>query len=235
MVWVLVIAFVAGLIQGAAGFGLALVAMPLFVPLLGIRVATPLMALLGVGTGILFVFRYRATLDVRAVAKLILAAFVGMPVGVLLLERVDAGIVTRGLGVLLLVYALYALFVSQLPELVHPRWGWLFGFVSGVLNGAYAVPGPPVIVYGSCKRWETAVFKSNLQTYFLVTGLFLLVSHAVSGNFTAVVWQNFLWAIPGALAGLVLGFQVDQILDAQRFQRLVLVLLIGLSVQLILG
>lgn len=78
-------------------------------------------------------------------------------------------IVTAFLGVVIVAYALYALFNPTLPELAQRSWAYGFGFAGGVLSGAYNTSGPPVVIYGTCRCWQPAEFKSNLQGYFLLT------------------------------------------------------------------
>ena len=232
---IFLIVFVAIFVQTITGFGLALVSMPLLVYVVGIQEAAPLVALVAGLAESLLLLRYRADLNLRAVTTLTVASLVGVPLGILLLRRVDAGLVTAVLGVLVFSFALYALFGPSLPQLSGKGWAYGFGFVSGLLGGAYNTGGPPVIIYGNCRRWPPAEFKSNLQGFFLVNSTFIIVGHAVGGNFTPVVWREFVTAVPAILLALLLGFRLDRYLNAQRFRRVVLFALLGLGVSLLLG
>lgn len=214
---------------------MALIAMPLLAAALGLGVAAPLMSLVGSTAGVILILRYREALDLKAMTRLILAGVIGVPLGVYLLSQVNETLFTRGLGIFLIVYALYALLSPRLPMLADRRWDYLFGFAGGLTSGAYAIPGPPVIVYATCRRWHGPAFKSNLQTFFLVTGFALLATHLLSGNVTAQVWHDYLLALPGMILGLAAGFSMDRFLNAERFQRLVLLLLIGLGLKLLWG
>ncbi len=232
---VFIIVFVAIFTQTVTGFGLALISMPLLVLVLDIQVASPLVALVAGVAELLLLLHYRADLNVRAVARLIVASLVGIPVGVLLLRQVDEGVITAVLGLFIVVYALYALIGWRLPELAHNAWAYGFGFVAGVLGGAYNISGPPVIVYGNCRRWPPAEFKSNLQGFFVVSSYTVIATHALSGSFTPAVWQNFLWALPAIALALVIGFRVDKWLNPDRFRQIVLVVLVVLGISLLVG
>lgn len=231
---VFLIVFAAIFTQTVTGFGLALVSMPLLALVLPIQVAAPLVALFGLVAELLLLLRYRTALNVRAVAVLIGASVVGIPVGVYVLGEMDEGVVTAVLGVIVAAYALYALLGLRLPALSGRWWALLFGFVAGILGGAYNTSGPPVIIYGSCRRWPPLEFKSNLQGFFLVISLVVVVTHFFSGNITAVVWYNFFIAVPALLLALFAGFSLDQYIDAQRFRRIVLLFLVLLGFSLIL-
>lgn len=232
---VAVVIFLAIFTQSAAGFGSALVAMPLLTGLVGIRTATPLVALVGFTSELFLLLRYRAAFNWRAVGRLSAASVVGIPLGVYLLRRIDADIVTTGLGLLLVGYALYALFGPTLPQLAHRAWAYGFGFAAGLLNGAYNTSGPPVVLYGNCRRWPPAEFKSNLQGFFLLNSLVTLPTHALNGNFTTLVWHNYLLALPAVALGLWIGSKLGDRLDPGRFRQVVLVLLIVLGLRLLLS
>ena len=232
---VTLIIFFAIFVQAASGFGLALVSMPLLVGLMAVQAATPLVALVGITAEIFLLRRYWQALNFTAVKQLSLASILGIPLGVYVLREVDGRIVTAILGVIVAGYALYALFTPRLPQLKQVGWAYGFGFLGGILSGAYTTSGPPVIVYGTCRRWEPEAFKGNLQAYFLINSLFTLTAHFLSGNVTAVVWQHFWWALPGIALGLIAGKWVDGRLQPEQFRKGVLILLIFLGIRLILG
>ena len=232
---VMLVIFFAIFVQAASGFGLALVSMPLLVGLIGIGTATPLVALVGITAESFLLRRYWHALNFTAVKQLSLASILGIPLGVYILRQVDARIITTLLGVFVTAYALYALLGPHLPPLHHSSWAYGFGFLGGVLSGAYNTSGPPVIIYGTCRRWDPTTFKGNLQAYFLLNSVFTLTAHAVSGNVTAVVWHSYLWALPGIGVGLLLGKWLDGRLDPNQFRKGVLLLLILLGIRLVIG
>lgn len=225
--------FVAVFTQSLTGFGSALASMPILAPLLGLSIAAPTVALLGGAMEIVLVIYYRDAINVRAVWRLILASFVGIPVGVYLLRQIDEKITLLVLGVIVVGYALYALLNFKLPKLAHPLWGYIAGFFAGIFGGAYNTAGPPVIIYGNCRKWEPTEFKANLQGFFLVNSAAVIVSHALAGNITPLVWRKFLLAIPAVAVGILAGTALDKRLSAETFRKVVLVLLVVLGIRLL--
>ena len=100
------------------------------------------------------------------------------------------------------------------------------------MGGAYNTSGPPVIVYGDCKRWNPAEFKANLQGFFLLSDLFVVLNHAVGDNLNATVWTYYLWCLPAIAAGLILGLVIGRRLDPVVYRKVVLVLLVVLGMKL---
>jgi uncharacterized membrane protein YfcA len=224
--------FLAVFTQSLSGFGVALVAMALLPALVGIHIATPLVALVALALEIVLVMYYRQSLQIRAVWKIAFAAVVGTPLGVLFLSRVDERIALAVLGVVIAGYALYALFGLKIPRLEEPFWPYIAGLFGGMLGGAYNTSGPPVIVYADSRRWPPDVFKGNLQGYFVIVSLAVVISHAIDGNFTSRVWQLFLWALPFTALGITAGLSLARWLDPIVFRRVVLVLLVVMGIRL---
>jgi uncharacterized membrane protein YfcA len=228
-----IIIFLAVFTQSFSGFGVALVAMALLPSMVGIQTATPLVALVAFSIETFLLVRYRSALNLWAVMPVALASIAGIPLGIWLLKDVKEGVVLTILGSVIAGYAIYALFRFRLPNLHHPLWAWGTGLFAGILGGAYNTSGPPVILYGNCKDWPPAEFKSNLQGFFLVNSAFVALSHALSGNLNAKVWSNYLWAIPAMVLGVLIGTGLDKHINPDRFRRVVLWLLVLMGIRLI--
>lgn len=227
------VVFLAAFTQSLSGFGLALVSMALLPSVIGIHMATPLVALVAVAIETILLLRYRETLDVHAIWRVVLAALVGTPLGVLLLSNVDEKLALSILGIVISGYALYALLGLKLPRLEGSLWAYSAGLVGGLLGGAYNTSGPPVIVYADCRRWPPDVFKSNLQGYFIISSLAIMATHALNGNITLPVIKTFWWTLPFIGVGLLAGLSLDRWLNPVTFRKVVLVLLVLMGIRLI--
>jgi uncharacterized protein len=106
--------------------------------------------------------------------------------------------------------------------------------LSGLLGGAYNTSGPPVIVYGNCRRWSPQEFKSNLSGFFLAGSSVVVSTHWAGGNLTSDVWFFFLISLPALLVGFLAGQGMDKWLNPETFRRIVLVLLAILGARLMM-
>jgi uncharacterized membrane protein YfcA len=204
-----VIIFFACFTQSVTGFGLALVAMPLLVEQVGIHIAAPLVALIGTTNSIGMLIRYRRSLSLRAVWRLALTSLIGIPLGVFALSQINETTVRLILGLVVVGYAGYALLAPTIPRLKHTGWAYGMGLCSGVLAGAYNTGGPPLIIYASAQDWEAAEFKGNLQSLALFNSVMVILTHALGGSFTGLVWQRYLIALPAIAIGLLAGVSLD--------------------------
>ncbi len=227
------ILFLSAFTQGLSGFGVALVAMALLPKIIGIKDAISLVALVAFIVDFSVLLRYWRSLQFKKVLPLIFASFVGVPLGIFLLRRADERLALAILGIVLVGYALYALSGLELPELKGRLWAYGTGFVGGLLGGAYNTPGPPIIMYASCKKWEPDVFKGNLQGFFLQNSIIVIIGHWLSGNFTADIWSLFWRGIPYLLVGIITGLAMDRWINPELFRKVVLVLLVVMGLRLI--
>lgn len=218
--------------ESVSGFGAALVAMAFLPFLIGIQQAVPLVALVSLVLQIVLLLYYRAAVNLQAMRRVIFGSLLGIPLGIYFLRGVDEQIVLRLLGIVLVSYAVYALLKLHLPAFANPNWGWLFGFVAGILGGAYNTSGPPVVIYGQSQNWNPAAFKANLQSFFLVNSAIVLLGHALSGNVTPQIMNYFLIALPALALGIFVGLQLNRRIDPLRFRQIVQGLLIVLGLRL---
>jgi uncharacterized membrane protein YfcA len=135
---------------------------------------------------------------------------------------------------LLIGYGLYNLIHPKLPVLTSRIWAYGFGFVAGILGGAYNTNGPPVIIYGTLRRWSPERFRATLQGYFFPNGLVIMLRHILGRLWTRQVFQLFGPALPLVLAAIFLGAPLNRRIPARRSDRLIYVILIVLGLILLI-
>jgi uncharacterized membrane protein YfcA len=112
-VYVVVVIFVATLIRSTLGFGEALVAVPLLALRTPVAVAAPLAVLVSIVVATVVVLQDWKRIEHRSARGLILASFVGIPLGVLLLTRVNDHVVRLILGSVIIAFSVHALTVGR--------------------------------------------------------------------------------------------------------------------------
>lgn len=230
---VVLVLFAGTLTSATFGFGGALFSMPLLTLVVGLDTALPLFGLIGPTTALLVAGLSWREAKLEQVWRLILATLMGIPVGVLLVRLLPQEPLIFGLGLFLIGFGSYRLLRVPLPQIKHPAWAFPFGFAAGILGGAYNTNGPPVVIYGNMNRWAPATFRATLQSYFLPTGLGIMISHGLGGLWSPQVFSLFGLAMPGVIAAVWIGGWLNRRLSMERFEQLVFVLLMGLGVLLV--
>ena len=223
----------AGFIRGAFGFGDALFAMPLLVLLMPATAAAPQMAFAALWIAMIILVREWKDVDVRPAALLITSAMVGIPCGIWLLVHVDQRIVKCVLGVTVVAFSVWSLRRPGSIQLQTDQSAPAFGFVSGVLGGAFNTGGPPLVIYASLRKWTPQKFRSTMQVYCLVGSTWVITMHSFAGNVTKQTLFHLLVAAPLIVVSTLAGQRLTRHLAMERFVRLVFVVLLLMGVGLV--
>ena len=174
---VVMVFFGATLVRSALWFGEALIAVPILAFVLPVEVAAPVATLVSITVAAVVVAQDWRHIHLRSAAWLVFSTMLGIPLGLFLLRSVSEPIVKGLLGVLVAGFAASALRRSTSYELTTDRLAWVFGVSAGVLGGAYGMNGPPLVVYGTLRRWSPQRFRATLQGYFLPASLFGMIGY----------------------------------------------------------
>ena len=227
-------------VQTIAGFGSALVVMPILTQFVGVQTAASVMALVGATVTLSVLYQNRQGLQWREAGRLLVGSVVGVPLGALALKFLPPAPIMALLGAVLLIYGIYSLATARsisasnlMPAPSGRLTTALVGFCSGILGGAYATDGPPLVIYGSVKRWSKQSFRSILQACFLVNGILIVACHGAGGLVTTDVLTYCAYGIPGMAAGLLIGTVLDRRINHALFHRLLVWLILLLAAALL--
>lgn len=226
---VLAILFLATFIRSAFGFGEALVAVPLLAMLMPVQVAAPVAVLVSITVAAVVIVRDWRQIQWRSAARLVLASLFGIPVGLWLLTAVPEAWVKALLGGVIIAFSSFCL-INRSPlrlardklardKLATDKLAALFGFVAGVMGGAYGMNGPPLVAYGMFRGWSPPEFRATLQGYFLPASVVVMAGYAMAGLWTAEVTRWYVLALPVIAVAILAGRCANRRLERQVFLR----------------
>ena len=234
MLQVLAILFLATSINSTFGFGLGLIAMPLLSFLVDIKTATPLVALVAGTTSLLIFAKNRREAKLGDAGPMIIASVLGIPFGLYLLKGVADDLMKSILAIMIILFASISLSGGFKFTLNSNRLSPLFGFISGVIASAYNMGGPPIIIYGSLRKWPPSNFRATLQSFFLPVCIFTVASHTIGGLVTSEVLHFFLYSLPIILFTTLVGGKINQFFSIDRFNRYIYCILLLIGVFLLI-
>ncbi|MDE2790636.1 MAG: sulfite exporter TauE/SafE family protein [Paracoccaceae bacterium] len=218
----------AGLVRGFAGFGTALVYVPLaslVMPPVWVLTTVMIFDVLGI-----LPLAPRSVKDGRMseVAVLMAGALVGLPAGVFLLTRFD----TETFRTLICGLALLMLVVLASGWRLRKALGTSakagVGVVAGALGGVTGAPGPPVILFYLSGPERPAMIRANNMIFLLLFEFSFLLFMAAIGYLQAVpVAVGLVLTVPYAIAGWIGQAIFDP--DRERLYRFVAYLVIAVS------
>jgi len=214
---VLLAVAIGGTIQGAIGFGFALICVPMLA--LTLPEAVPYSVLfLALPLTIWMALRERAHIDVRGFVSILAGRVLGTAAGVWILVAVP----TEALSVLLGTLIVLGVLVSILGLDVEPTRAATFGagIVSGIMGTASAIGGPAlVVVY---QRRPGPELRSTLALSFTVGLLMSIGALLAAGEVRA--WHGILALelLPALVLGVWLSGPISRFLDARWLRPAVL-------------
>lgn len=218
--------FAASFTQVIAGFGFALLAMPIMTLALPVDRALVIVTLLSSITTVVQAVLLREHTDRVLARRLTIASFAGMPLGLFVLNVVDDRPLRIALGVSVLIAT--ALLARQV-SLAHvgPGLDVGAGFVSGVLNTSLGTNGPPLVFDLQSRGLDPDRFRATIQTVFAAGNLLAVPLFIADGKVTGDGLTGAAIAVPAWVAGLALGRPARRHVAGPRFRALVLTLLIA--------
>lgn len=223
------IAFVAGMVRGFAGFGAAMVMTPVFSALYGPAFGVTLCLLMELAVVVPLLPEAVRQVDWRRIGLLAAAAAVGAPFGSLAMTHLAPEPMR------------WAISAIVLGAVVLLATGWRYhgrpvlaatlgaGTTSGFLNGFSGMAGPPIIFYYLAGKESAAQVRANLTTYFVFVDLIALVVFLARG---LIGWSTVLHGLclaPAVVAGGLVGQQLFPLASEGFYRRLALGLLVAIA------
>ncbi|MDY6822944.1 MAG: sulfite exporter TauE/SafE family protein [Thermodesulfobacteriota bacterium] len=228
------IAFAAGLVQGFSGFGVVLVSLPLMAFVIDIKIAIPLVLLLGMAINIILVIQLARHIEFRKCLPLLAASLPGIPMGVYTLKAVGTRPLEILVGAMILLTAGTFLFLKPGTRQPARAWGWLAGLAAGFLGGSIGAAGPPVVIYTTLQPWTRHQIKSTMVGYFFTGGLGIIAIQLFSGIITPAVWRYWGLCLIPLVLGVLLGIRLYSQSNETIYQSVAMLMLTLLGFLLLL-
>ncbi len=221
-----VVAVIAGLMRGFAGFGSGMMMAPVFAILFGPVETVAIVIIMEIVASIQLTPKALPDIQWRFVGPLSLMAALFMPIGAYFLGSVDPEIMTRVMAAIVLTFVLVLLtgWRYEGEKRLLPTLG--IGAASGMLMAATSMGNPPVLLYMLSSRDSATTNRANIIGYFAVTQIVLLLVLMVMGLLTGPpVFRAALLAPPYLLAAWF-GSQLFRQSSEQLYRRAALFFLL---------
>ena len=220
---------IAGFIRGYSGFGFAMVAVTSMSLVIPPARVVPLVLILEVMASISLVPQVWKDIDWYSLRWLLAGSLFATPFGAYLLANIPPEPMRMSISLLVLVAAI----------LLLRGWAWkrmpgkplilATGVACGILNGAAAIGGPPVILMYLSSPAGVTVSRASIIAYFLGIDTMSLVMASIHGLTTFETLLLTVVCMIPLLLGIAVGSKMFIKVEKESFRKHVLVLLIILS------
>lgn len=220
--------FAGALVAGLSGFAFGLVAASIWLYILTPLQTATLIIAFGLIVQAYAVWKLRRALDWKRLSPFLLGAVLGVPAGVSVLTWANPAHLRMGVGLLLVLYSVYALFrpaISPIKSAGAPLDAAI-GFLNGVLGGITGLAGILVTIWCGLRGWPKDLQRTVFQPVAVATFLMSALWIGARGAVTPDAVRLFLVGLPALLAGTWLGMKLYGRLDEAAFRKVVLALLL---------
>jgi uncharacterized membrane protein YfcA len=223
-----------GLAKG--GFaGLGLLSLPLLALVAPPLQAASIMMPILIVQDIVSVRAYWRQWDNRTIAMMLPGAMLGILLAYLLAAWVSEAAFEIALGLISIVFGLRNLIGPRAREATQPNalaaswWGMATGFTSAIAHAG----GPPFQIYMLPQRMPRDLFVATGVLFFGLLNVAKVAPFTALGGFT----EENLWTsavlLPLAIASTMAGVALVRRVSAERFYRIIYLLLVAVGLQLV--
>jgi uncharacterized membrane protein YfcA len=210
----------ASFLRGLTGFGFAIVATPLLAFVMPPSIAVPVAILLQIPSGLPMVFRDWPDTDFRAAGIAWISGVPALVPGLYLVANASADVMRLVVGAAVVLSTIALAFGSKINRPPRPIELLGAGALSGLMQGAVAMAGPPLIVLILASSWTAARCRATLSLFFLLLGTASLVIGVWRGVVTRECVVIAACGLPGLLLGQILGAYLFVRIDAQKYRTI---------------
>jgi uncharacterized protein len=219
--------FFGSVVVGAAGFGSAAVAGAIMLFWLVPVSAVPILNSASFTTQLISVSQLWKSLQWRGCLPLVVGGLIGMPMGVLLLERANPDAFRLAFGIFLFCWSGYLLLRPHLQlQRKGPLADAVAGLTGGITGGAVAFPGALPAIWCSLTRNTKEEQRGTIQAFILVVQFCTLAFLAAKGMVSLGLISDYIKMLPAILMGTFVGVHLFTKMDHALFRRLILLILL---------
>jgi len=230
LLYCMICVFGAAFVRGYSGFGFSLLAVTSMALVLRPAAIIASIFMMEIAASVSLLPSVWREIHWRALRLLWFGCLIGTPVGVQLLAALPVAPMKIALGIAVLAAAVLLWSGYSRKSMPTSAETVLTGSIAGLLNGAFGIVAPPVIVFFFNSPAGAAVSRASLITFFIGTDAMGISFLAHQGLVTLNGFYRFLIFAPALILGQWLGARSFKSANPAEFRRYVLLLLMFLAV-----
>jgi uncharacterized membrane protein YfcA len=222
--------FLAAIVRGFSGFGFGMLTITSMSLVLAPATVVPAMFVLEVAAGIHLLPSIWRHVHWRSIGIIVVTSIACTPMGVYLLANVPAEPMKIAIAIVVFATAAALLSGLQMRRMPTSMETAATGAASGVLNGAFGMGGPPIILFFLGSSIALQAGRASIIAAFLAMDFAALPTLYGFGLFTREAVMLALVSLPALVVGVFLGSRLVGRVEERAARRAVLLLLMGMAV-----
>ena len=213
-------------IQGVAGFGFALISVPIMSAFFPITTVVPVIVFYSLISNFTVIFRTIKFTNFKKIYPMIISGILGIPIGTTILKTFNQNNVKIAIGLIILFTSFVMLKGFRINFKKEKISYIVTGLISGILNGSLSMSGPPIVLFLSNEGYNINEFRANLALYSIVTNILTIFTYIISGLISQNIIKTSLVGIIPLIIGSYFGIFIAEKIENNHFKKLILILLI---------
>ena len=220
-------AFLAGVVQGATGFGSGIVLNAFWLHILEPSAAISLNIISCLFVSALPIYKLRKTLDFSKLKSFVIFGVIGIPTGLVLLTLTEPTIFKTTVGFILVLFSIWKfrsnnIFINFTSS---PSLDKLVGFISGILGGFAALGGILPTIWVNLQKLPKNTQRGTYEPFIFITSIVAVVSFYFAGLLNLDIFYYFLMVLPALIIGSLIGVKIYSFIDEDLFKKVILSLI----------
>ncbi len=234
--YLILVVFVAYLVQSLTGFGGALLSLPILILLIGFDHARILTTILSLVTGMTVAFLYRKHINRKKLLEILLVMAVGTALGFLLDQLLEADFLITVYGIVTILLALVRFLPKRHPDRSPGRpLMLLILLMAGLMQGLFVAGGAFLMVYAMYEFPDKNEFRSTCSAVWGILNWFMLFYYAWTGAIQTQTIKLAALCLPLVLLMALLAEKIQARINQALFAKLTNGLLMATGVILLVS
>ncbi|MGM0629476.1 MAG: sulfite exporter TauE/SafE family protein [Patescibacteria group bacterium] len=225
----------AGIATELTGFGVATISMALLPFFFPVSVAVPVVVMISTTSTGIVALKTKTTGLWKHMLSLVAGSAIGVPLGILMLNNLNEDLLKVVLAIFLITYSVYGLLKRQTFIKATVIKSTVVGTIAGFSSALLSIHGPIVGSYSSAnKSFNRNETRDIIATYMFFAGVFTVAGHYLSGNITDEVVNNFLYALPFLLLGILIGSIIFKKMNELSVRKFIYIFILAAGMLMII-
>ena len=226
---------VAAVLHGLCGFGFSMLSVGLLSLLIGPKTAIPLDIVAASANCFYLAWLLRKEIILRETLLIIIISILFVPLGTFYLSKFNSTIIIRSLGTIILLVSLISVLKKEHSKIFSSKYfKYIAGALSGLLGGAFNIPGPPLVLYSYNSHWPLRNAMANLQLIFSVMTIVIVLSFSSADLFNLKIVTMGAAYIPLVAIFTFIGLRISKRLELKHLSIVINVFLLCLGATLLI-
>ncbi len=224
------IIFLASMIRGLTGFGLALIAVPLIQFFLPVTDTAVFIAFINFIFSIVYFQKSKEIVKGQPLGIMALTTGAGVAAGTVILKYVPSSSIQLVWGVLIILIVIFMIRGLSFGITSDKTALSVSGLFGGVLAGCTGIIGPPVAVILSSTKTPKEKFNAIISVFILFAVTYALIFYMVAGLIRKETLMLAICSVPALLLGLRTGDKLMAGISQKTFTNAIYIVLVIMGV-----